>query len=131
MIFPATTAIFASLLAIGFVGVSFWIVMTRATRNTLLGDGDAVLQRRIRIQGNFAEYVPYALGLIALLEAGGASHAFVLGLLIVLLVARVLHPFGMYAPANSPQLYICRGGGTAGTLLVILVAALSLLLHLA
>lgn len=131
MIFPATTALVASLLALMFVGLSFWVVLTRVSRNTLFGTGDAVLQKRTSIQSNFAEYVPYALVLIALLEALGAAHGFVLGLLVVLVVARLLHPFGIYAAPGTPQMFACRGGGTAGTLLVIAVAAVALILRLA
>ena len=131
MIFPATTAFVASLLALMFVALSFWVVLTRVSRQTLFGTGDAVLQKRTSIQSNFAEYVPYALVLIALLEALGAAHGFVLGLLAVLVVARLLHPFGIYAAPGSPQLYACRGGGTAATLLVIAVAAVALILRLA
>ncbi len=131
MIFPATTAFAAGLLALMFVALSFWVVLTRASHHTMFGTGDAVLQKRAAIQSNFAEYVPYALVLIALLEALGAKHGFVLGLLVVLVAARLLHPFGIYAAPGSPQLYACRGGGTAGTLLVIGVAAIALLLRLA
>ena len=53
-----------------------------------------------------------------------------LGLLIGLLVGRVLHPFGMTAPANSPRQFACRGGGILATFTVLIVAAVGLLLRL-
>ena len=130
MTFPATTAFYAGLFALIYVGLSAWVVATRVSDDVLHGDGgNETLEKRIRIQGNFGEYVPFALLLIALLEAGGSGQAFVKSLLIVLLVARVLHPFGMLAPKNSVQQYACRGGGILASLLVMVIAAGALLLR--
>ena len=130
MIFPATTALFAGLLALLFVGLSAWVIGGRLTGNVLVGDGGQdALQRRIRSHGNFSEYVPMALGLVALLEASGTRHWIVVTLLVVLLVARLLHPVGMFAPVNSPRQFACRGGGIIATLLVTLVAAILLIVR--
>ena len=73
---------------------------------------------------------PFALLLLALLEASGSSHLLIHVLGIILLVARVLHPFGMMAPKNSPQQFACRGGGIFSTFGVMLVAAIALLVRL-
>ena len=128
IIYPATTAIFAALLAIEFILLSGWIVIGRVRKDALSGDaGDNAFAKRIRTQANFAEYVPFALLLIALFEARGGSHGLVTTLLVILLVARLLHPIGMFAPANSPQQFACRGGGVLGTFLVTLIAAIALL----
>ncbi|TXM67862.1 glutathione S-transferase [Methylobacterium sp. WL12] len=130
MIFPVTTALFASLLGLLFVGLSAWVMGGRVRGNVLLGDGGRdALQRRIRSHGNFSEYVPMALGLVALLEAGGTRHWIVVSLLTILLVARLLHPVGMRAPENSPRQFACRGGGIIATLLVTLVAAILLIIR--
>ena len=130
MIFPDITAFYASLLALILVGLSGWVIAGRGAKNTMLGDGgDATMTRRIRAHANFIEYVPLALLIIALLEGSGASRGFVRFLLIILFIARILHPFGMIAPDKTPQQLACRGGGIAGTLLVILVAALDLLIR--
>ena len=132
MIFPDITAFYASLLALILVGLSGWVIAGRGAKNTMLGDGgDATMTRRIRAHANFIEYVPLALLIIALLEGSGASRGFVRVLLLILLVARILHPFGMIAPDKSPQQLACRGGGIVGTLLVLLVAALDLLIRAA
>ncbi len=128
IIYPATTAIFAALLAIEFILLSAWIVVGRVRKNALSGDaGDKDFAKRIRSQANFAEYVPFAVLLIALLEARGGSHGLVLTLLVVLLIGRLLHPIGMFAPPNSPQQFGCRGGGILATFLVTLIAAIALL----
>ena len=130
MTFPATTAVFAALLALVYVGLSGWVIAARGRSNVLHGDGgDAGLQARIRAHANFGEYVPLALLLVALLEAGGGAHALVLGLLVVLLVGRALHPFGMLAAPNSARQFACRGGGMLATFLVLAVGALALLVR--
>ena len=130
MIFPATTAFFAGLLALVYLGLSGWVIGARVSENVLFGDGgdDAVL-KRIRSHANFAEYVPLALIVIGLLEASGASHGLVQALLIALLVARILHPIGMFAPPNSPRQFACRGGGILATFAVMTIASILLLLQ--
>ena len=128
IIYPATTAVFAALLAIEFILLSGWVVMGRMNKGALSGDAqDSGFAKRIRTQANFAEYVPFAVLLIALLEARGGSHGLVITLLVILLIARLIHPIGMFAPANSPQQFGCRGGGIIATFVVTLVAAIALL----
>lgn len=129
MIFPATTALFAGLLALLYVGLSAWVMAGRTTKGTLQGDGDEDLHKRIRSHANFAEYVPLALVLLALLEAGGAGRTLVLALCVVLLVGRVLHPIGMFAVPNTMRMFACRGGGILATMLVLAVAAVTLVLR--
>lgn len=128
MIFPATTAFYAALLALLYAGLTTWVVAGRLTGDVLHGDGnDDALLKRIRSHGNFAEYVPLTLLLIAFLEAEGTGQGIIHSLLAVLLVARVLHPIGMIAPKNSVQQFACRGGGIIATLLVLVIAAILLL----
>ncbi len=130
MTFPALTAFYGALLALLYVALSAWVVAGRLTTDVLHGDGgDRRLLKRIRIHGNFAEYVPFALLLVGLYEAGGGGPAVVRSLLIVLLVARLLHPVGMLAPKDSPQQFACRGGGVIATFLVLGLAAILLLLR--
>lgn len=73
--------------------------------------------------------MPFALLVIAFLEAGGAGATLVRTLLVVLLVGRVLHPFGMFAAKNSPLQFACRGGGILATFGVIAAAAVTLLIR--
>lgn len=127
MIFPATTAFFAGLFGLLYVGLSGWVVGGRVSNDVLVGSGDDSLQRRIRAHGNFSEFVPLALLLIAFLEAGGTKHWIVQALLVTLLIGRILHPFGMFAPKNSPQQFACRGGGILSTLIVLLISSILLL----
>jgi uncharacterized protein len=130
MIYPATTAFYAGLLALFYLGLSGWVIASRVSENVLFGDGgDASVLKRVRSHANFAEFVPLALILIGLLEAGGAGHGLIQGLLLALLVARILHPIGMFAAPNSPRQFACRGGGILLTLAVLGVAAITLLLR--
>ncbi len=129
MLFPATTAFFSGLFALIYVGLSAWVVGGRLSSDTLFGNGNETLTRRVRAHGNFAEFVPLALLLIAFYEAGGGTHWIVQTLLILLLVARILHPIGMLAPKNSPQQFACRGGGIITTFIIIAISGLLLLVR--
>lgn len=128
MIFPTLTAFYGAILALIFVALSGWVVAGRVTMDALHGDGGhQSLLKRIRAQGNFAEYVPFALLLVGAYEASGGSPGVTRTLLVVLILARLLHPVGMLAPKNTPQQFACRGGGILATFTVITVAAILLL----
>lgn len=103
---------------------------SRVSGNVLFGDGgDDTMLKRVRSHANFSEYVPLALILVGLLEAGGAGHGLVQGLLIALLVGRVLHPIGMFAALNSPRQFACRGGGIVLTVTALGITAIALLVR--
>ena len=128
----AATAAYAAVLALVFLGLSGWVMAARLQTDTLHGTGgNPMVEKRMRSQGNFAEYVPYALLLMALLEAAGGNHVLIQVLGIVLLVGRLLHPIGMLAAKNSPPQFACRGGGILATFAVIAIAAIALLVRIA
>ena len=130
--FPAVTAFYAALLALIYVGLSGWVIAGRVGKSTLFGDGgDESMTRRVRSHANFIEYVPIALLVIAFLEADGGSPTLVRVLLVLLVVARIMHPVGMFAAENTPRQFAFRGGGIIATLIIVLVAAIALLLRLA
>lgn len=124
------TAVYASLLAILYIVLSYRVAKRRMRFQVGLGTGqNAELERAIRIHGNFAEYVPLALLLLAFFEAGGgpawAVHVAGAGLL----VARGLHALGLTrSSGRSPG----RFSGVVTTWLIILaLAAGNLALRLA
>ena len=128
MLYPVETAIFAGLLALLYAGLTVWVMLSRTSKGTLQGDGgDESLQKRVRAHGNFGEYVHFALIVVGLYEGGGGSHGLVLALLWLLLIGRILHPFGLFAPPNSPAMFACRGGGMLATLVALIVPAVALL----
>ncbi len=80
----------------------------------------------MRCHANFIEYVPLALLLFYFLEMITLSSNLVFYLASALLVARVMHFFGMVDPQN---LMILRQIGMVVTLLVIIIASLALALR--
>lgn len=89
------TPIYAGLLAILFVVLSYRVVQQRGHGVSLGDGGDQALLRRIRGHGNFSEYVPLILLMIGMLELGGAK-AWLLHLLgATLLLARLLHGYAL------------------------------------
>ena len=130
MVFPVITATYAAILGLIFAALSAWVITSRLQGGVLHGDGgEESMTKRMRIHGNFAEYVPLILLLIGLLEAAGSSRTVVSILLLVLVVARLLHPIGMMAPVNSLQQYACRGGGASATLGILVIASVLLLVR--
>jgi uncharacterized membrane protein YecN with MAPEG domain len=119
------TALYAAVQAIlGFV-LSMGIGPMRGKLGVSIGDGgNPDLLLRIRRHGNWAENVPLALLLLALLELNGASGTLLHGLGATLLVARIAHPIGLKKDKVNDPLRI---GGALLTGLVTAVSAIALL----
>jgi uncharacterized membrane protein YecN with MAPEG domain len=93
------TAVFASLLALMFIKLSFDVIRFRRKNKISLGAGGIEeLERAIRAHGNFAEYVPFGLFLIAALELNGAPLELVAPLGALLVVGRYFHAKGITEP---------------------------------
>ncbi|MEM8730388.1 MAG: MAPEG family protein [Pseudomonadota bacterium] len=92
----------------------------------LLHGEDEDLLRLMRAHGNFIEYVPLALLALARAEVAGASPWLVAGCGCLLLLARVIHFFGLRATADS----IGRPIGAGLTIAAMLVLALAILWQL-
>ena len=119
------TPLYAGLLALWFLLLTLRVVQERHRTHIALGDGgDATLARRIRGQANFAEYVPLALLLLAILELSRFSIYVIHALGIALLVSRLLHG---YAFAFRTQF---RFGVFWGVLLTVVVLAIEAVLCL-
>ena len=119
------TAVFAGVLGIMFLVLELPIGLLRTRTNVSLGDGgNPDLTVAIRRHANFVEHVPLALLLMALLELNGASHMLLAILGTALVLARLMHPFGLdvHVMRRPP-----RGLGAATTSLVILVASVALI----
>lgn len=119
------TSLYAALLALVFVVLTAMVGYARSKTTVALGDGgDPGLIVANRRQMNFVENVPLALLLIALIELRGGNTTWLHVLGGVLLVARLVHPFGINTVTAKT---IPRAAGATGTLLVLLAAALTLL----
>jgi uncharacterized protein len=116
---PITT-IFTGLLALMLVGVSIRVTVLRARKKIEFFDGgDKELGRAIRVQGNFVEYVPMALMLLGMLEWMGTKPWIVYALGVALVVARVIHAWGLYS-----SVFNARVVGTSLNWLVLAVGGL-------
>jgi uncharacterized protein len=93
------TSIIAAVLTIIFVRLSFAVIGLRRKNKVGLGSGGHEdLERAIRAQGNFAEYVPFGLILIACLELNGAPWWLVAIPGISLIAGRIIHAKGIQVP---------------------------------
>lgn len=123
------TAIYAALLALMYVGLAFYVIRQRFKLRVGLGDGgQPELIKAIRIHGNFAEYVPFVLVLMLILESQQAP-IWQLQLVGGLTVAgRLLHLVGLLSSAGTS---IPRFFGMIATFSALLSAALMLLVKAA
>jgi hypothetical protein len=93
------TTLAAALLTVLFVRLSFAVIRLRRGHKVALGSGGHLeLERAIRAQGNFAEYVPFGLILLGCLEINGAPKWLVAIPAITLIIGRVLHAKGINEP---------------------------------
>ncbi len=117
-----TTAIYASLLALLFIYLSFCVIRLRRSVQVGVGDGgDKLLQRAIRVHGNFAEYVPFALLLVGIAEFNGLGAFWLHFMGIALLAGRALHAYGVSKPKEDLRI---RVAGMVLTFSVLLVGAI-------
>ncbi len=109
------------------IPISISVGLRRAKTGIMLLHGeDDVLLRRMRAHGNFVEYVPLALLALAGAEMLGAAPWLVMGSGAVLIVARLVHYFGLRAAADSKGRFV----GAALTSATMLVLATTILWQL-
>mgnify|MGYP003946047621 FL=1 len=120
---PKVTLLFAALHVLLMLALAVPIARHRHAHKVGLGDGgDKLLARKIRVHGNFTEYVPLALLVLALLEACGLAAAAVWGFGGMLLLGRLLHAAGLSGSSGYSK---GRFWGTALTWLSLLLMALA------
>ncbi|MFD2166396.1 MAPEG family protein [Thalassotalea euphylliae] len=90
------TALYASILAILFVALAFNVIRFRFKYKVGLGAGEhSELDKAIRIHGNFAEYMPLAMLLMAGAELSNVDDAWLHIAGITFVVGRLLHTVGL------------------------------------
>ena len=119
------TLLISAICALIYVFLSLRVILTRFRGEKLGPDAqaDRQLHVRIRVHGNFIEYVPLALILLALAEYRGAAPALLFAIVGLLFVGRLAHAVGMLR-GSSPV----RAFGMIATHGALLVAASALLL---
>lgn len=119
------TALYGALLGLIGVILAGMVGRARSAAKISLGEGsDPRLLEAIRRHMNFVENVPLALILLAAVEINGGGRTWVHVLGGALLVARIIHPFGISVDkANTWQ----RGAGAGLTFLMMIACCLTLL----
>ena len=116
------TSIVASVLTIIFIKLSFAVIALRRKNKVGLGSGgNDNLERAIRAQGNFAEYVPFGIILIACLELNGAPWWLTAILGIALIIGRLLHAKGINVPPPDFSKRVLGMKFTFNTLIALIV----------
>lgn len=114
------TALYA--LPLALLGLILWFRVTvmRASLKVSIGDaGNPVLHERVRQHGNYIEWAPWVILLMALAEGNGAGSAWLHASGALLLAGRLIHPFGLKTGnAAHPGRYI---GNTASLLALLTV----------
>jgi uncharacterized protein len=118
---PHITALYAASLAFMMAALSIHVTMLRAkTKISLLDGGNHQLTERIRRHGNFIENVPMVLLLMLIAEMLGTSGTWLHGIGGILVVARLIHIFGISYDKADPMPRIA--GGALTTLATLLAA---------
>ena len=119
------TGFYAGILALIFLVLSMRVVMLRISSQTQYGDGgNEILLRRVRIHGNFAEYIPLALILMAILDYQNLSVTLLHFFGITLVVGRLLHAFALTNGVTA-----LRAIGVVATIAVIAIEAILAIMH--
>lgn len=114
------TGLYAAAIAVIFIVLSARVIFYRRAHRLGLGDhGDKSLMKRMRAQANCAEYAPFGLVLMALLEMSIQLNVGVHLAGLTLLLGRAIHGFGFSA---SPPIMIMRQSGMILTLASYLIS---------
>jgi uncharacterized protein len=125
---PSITSAYLGILALLYLVLGLQVSRLRRGEKVLFGDGGNIkLRSAIRAHANFVEYVPLIVLMVALLEMSRMPSIQVHLLLAALLVARLMHPLGMYVGPRTLQFQIYRVGGITLNWLVLVAAAVLLL----
>ncbi|MEM7221526.1 MAG: MAPEG family protein [Pseudomonadota bacterium] len=117
------TPIYAGLATLIFVALSFRVIRARRGAGVALGDGgDSHLRRCQRVHGNFAEYVPLALLLMALAELQGTSGWLINAIGLALIAGRLIHAYGV---SQEPETIPIRVAGMSLTFVALITGALT------
>lgn len=96
------TLLFAGFFGFVYVAMAFYVIAGRIKYKISIGDGgNDLMARRIRMHGNFAEYAPFGLLLLFLLDysAFSPSMVYVFGTMLVL--GRIFHAIA-FSRAQGP-----------------------------
>ncbi len=121
MILLPISLVTASALTLIHLWLAFRVSQRRMAAKVMIGDeGDRLLLARQRAHANNAEYAPFAVILVALIELARGPSLTLWVLAALFVVARLAHGFGMVRPTPNPL----RAGGIGVTWVVLVVLAI-------
>ncbi len=122
MITPFLVPAYAGLLVLLYVFLGARVARLRyKTRTAIGGGGHLALERAIRAHGNFGEYVPLAIILLIAMEMHRHSIYVLHILCIILVVARLIHAFGI---SQTSETIALRSISITLTWLVMIISAI-------
>ena len=124
---PIIVPTYAAILVLIFVVLAWRVIQMRSSAKISMGHGgDPIMERRIRVHGNFAEYVPLALLLLAFMEMQRHSIYIIHILCLILVFARIVHAIGVTPVRENLQMRVI---GASSTFIVLVVASIFLLIN--
>jgi uncharacterized protein len=91
---PVIVPFYAAILAFIFIFLSVRVIAARRQFRVRIGaGGHHALERRIRVQGNFSEYVPITVILLTFMELYGGAKWLIHVLCVTLIFGRCLHAY--------------------------------------
>ena len=118
------TSLYAGLFGLLFTVLSVRAIRLRSRYGLTLGTSHRLVERAVRAQGNFAEYVPFALLMIALCEINGLPDWALHVLGTILLAGRLVHAYGI---SQEPERITWRAAGMGLTFAMMGAASAALL----
>ena len=123
------TSIIAALAALLYIALAMRVIGVRRSDKVSLGDAaNKTLETRIRQHGNFNEYVPLALILMAIAELQNAPRMLLIVLGLAILGGRLAHVYGLENMHNAVGRKL-RTYGMLSTFLSLVVLSLTLVLQ--
>lgn len=117
------TSLTAAIFGIMLVFLGLYAGLGRVKTNISLGtEGSDMLLKRVRAHGNFTEYAPIGLIVLALCEYGGKNANMLWAIAGALIIGRIFHAIGLYT-----EILIFRSSGMLMTLASILASSALLL----
>ncbi len=101
--------IYAALLAFLYLALTAFVITARKKERVLLGPGEdpkSPLFRAVRAHGNFAEYTPFLLILMAFLELQGADTLLLHSIGFLFVSSRILHAVSIGGAQHSMKLRV-------------------------
>lgn len=129
------TGLYAGLLTLFYIGLSFYVVKGRRKFRVAMGDNnEAELRRRVRAHANFAEYAPLFIILLGFSEIQHLKPFMVHALGLLFVSGRMMHAYShlqheIYVDGQLTNRPVWRRRGMICTLGAMLVLSLILVIQ--